>query len=723
MYPFRPFNAKVPQRSTVTILILFLLTGRLLAGSTALAQKDIESRDRHPSGASSGAAKLRYSRAHAVIIGVSRYKNVSIPLLQYADDDAQEIYNILTQCYGFDPKNITLLLNERATKEAIDTALNDLTDDERISKTDCVLIFFSGHGQTVQLRGGGDTGFLIPYGADVDWKNLTNPAPYRKTCVSMTDVWQTLDLCPAQHVLVLADACYSGLLAVPRTLLPSLTEKLDSPAIAANLERRGRQVLTAGAKGQKSYEYANLAHGAFTYKILENLRAYAATSQTFSIMNIAAFVKSSVPNVTEGRQTPQFANYEGNEGDFLFTSLRPFRTPGIAAAAVVNSARYRSSSSYQAAEAAFRAGRTGPAGEARFLLRPLAEAGDARAQALLGDCLDDLQATREAAFLWYQRAAEQGDTFGQVNLGWMYEVGFGIPGKADGEGKNLSLARQWYARGLPELRRQAEQGDGLSQYQLAHCYYSGNGVAKNLETAVQWYRKAAEQDYVSAQDSLGDCYYSGNGVAKDLVEAVKWYRKAAEQDYAWAQISLGNCYHSGNGVAKNLETAVQWYRKAAEQGNASAQNGLGVCYYSGNGVAKNLETAVLWYRKAAEQGYAWAQNNLGDCYYSGNGVAKDPVEAVKWYRKAAEQGNASAQNGLGNCYHSGNGVAKNLETAVLWYRKAAEQDYAWAQNNLGVCYENGFGVAKDLVEAVKWYRKAAEQGNEDAKSTLKRLGR
>ena len=40
---------------------------------------------------------------------------------------------------------------------------------------------------------------------------------------------------------------------------------------------------------------------------------------------------------------------------------------------------------------------------------------------------------------------------------------------------------------------------------------------------------AAEQGYAPAQYNLGVMYANGEGVAKNDEQAVKWYRKAAEQ--------------------------------------------------------------------------------------------------------------------------------------------------------------------------------------------------
>ena len=241
--------------------------------------------------------------------------------------------------------------------------------------------------------------------------------------------------------------------------------------------------------------------------------------------------------------------------------------------------------------------------------------------------------------------------------------------------RNYTEAVKWY-------RKAAEQGNSVAQNNLGVCYEIGKGVAQSYTEAVKWYSKAAEQDYAIAQNNLGVCYEIGKGVAQSYTEAVKWYRKAAEQGNIDAQNNLGSCYLNGCGIAQSYTEAVKWYRKAAEHGSVEAQFNLGVCYETGKGVAQSYTEAVKWYRKAAEQGYAYAQTNLGSCYYYGHGITQSYTEAVKWFRKAAEQGNSVAQNGLGLCYYYGHGIAQSYTDAVKWLRKAAEQGLVEAREAL-----------------------------------------
>jgi hypothetical protein len=169
---------------------------------------------------------------------------------------------------------------------------------------------------------------------------------------------------------------------------------------------------------------------------------------------------------------------------------------------------------------------------------------------------------------------------------------------------------------LATLREKAEHGDQHAQYALGSAYAKGEGVLKNGQEAVKWYRKAAEEGNVAAQMRLGLAYGNGEGVPRDAEEAVKWYRKAAtEHGERMAQYSLGRAYAKGEGVPQDAEEAAKWYRKAAEQGNRNAQVRLGHAYAKGEGVPKNDQEAEKWSRKAAEQGNAQAKNKPKDDYW------------------------------------------------------------------------------------------------------------
>lgn len=253
-----------------------------------------------------------YTDSHALIIGISKYKNLPDNLqLAYGVKDATALRDVLVQSYGFPTKNITILTDEQATLTRIREALAHLTDNTRVKANDRVLIFFSGHGQTIPSPTGGEMGYLVPADAKVDLNNPSNAGPYNASCLRMKEVWDNLEGCPAKHVLVIADACFSGLLVRSRG-------GLSRESIAAMLSKPARQIISAGDKGQKAVERTDLGHGVFTAKLIANLKKRAGDKgRVFTASQLYAELLESVSNETGGKQTPKFGSFD-TDGEFLF---------------------------------------------------------------------------------------------------------------------------------------------------------------------------------------------------------------------------------------------------------------------------------------------------------------------------------------------------------------------------------------------------------------------
>ena len=105
--------------------------------------------------------------------------------------------------------------------------------------------------------------------------------------------------------------------------------------------------------------------------------------------------------------------------------------------------------------------------------RPLAEAGDARAQAAIGSLYIHGQGVAvdyAEALRWTRRAAEQGDVTGQFNMGTIYAGGLGVE-------RDYGTAADWF-------RRAGEQDDAASRFNLGVLYARGLGVPKDDEEAI-----------------------------------------------------------------------------------------------------------------------------------------------------------------------------------------------------------------------------------------------
>jgi uncharacterized protein len=143
---------------------------------------------------------------------------------------------------------------------------------------------------------------------------------------------------------------------------------------------------------------------------------------------------------------------------------------------------------------------------------------------------------------------------------------FGVAAAGPLEDGEAAYHRGDYAEAMRLLRPLAEQGDASAEFQLGAMYTFGEGVPRDTEQAVIWYRKAAEQGNADAQAKLGLGYAYGIGTPKDAAQALVWYGKAAEQGNSFAQFNLGVMYEDGAGVPQNYITAHTWFTLAASRG-------------------------------------------------------------------------------------------------------------------------------------------------------------
>ena len=67
------------------------------------------------------------------------------------------------------------------------------------------------------------------------------------------------------------------------------------------------------------------------------------------------------------------------------------------------------------------------------------------------------------------------------------------------------------------------------------------------------------------------CYFFGNGVEEDLQTALKWVNAAAEQDWPEAQYFLGLQHFLGERVDRDLYLSLSYLRKAAANGSVDAK--------------------------------------------------------------------------------------------------------------------------------------------------------
>lgn len=137
----------------------------------------------------------------ALLVGINRYEDPRNNL-RGCVNDALMVGKLLTENYAFQPEDVRLLIDDRATTEGIRERLKWLVDD---AAPGSVLVFhFSGHGSQVRDRNGdeledGLDEILCPY--DLDWDDPFTDDELRKAIESTPK---------GVNFTLLLDCCHSG---------------------------------------------------------------------------------------------------------------------------------------------------------------------------------------------------------------------------------------------------------------------------------------------------------------------------------------------------------------------------------------------------------------------------------------------------------------------------------------------------------------------------------
>src|ERR1700674_2211187 len=136
----------------------------------------------------------------AVVIGVNKYEDESIPELKGAENDATELHERLTDrdSGGFDVADGHFLVGKEATSDAIRQTLSDLL--WKTDSSDLSLFYFSGHGFQDEYG----NGYIAP------WNMRRNDPMVRGIRMSyLTDLLLTATL--KKTAMMILDCCYSGI--------------------------------------------------------------------------------------------------------------------------------------------------------------------------------------------------------------------------------------------------------------------------------------------------------------------------------------------------------------------------------------------------------------------------------------------------------------------------------------------------------------------------------
>lgn len=206
-----------------------------------------------------------------------------------------------------------------------------------------------------------------------------------------------------------------------------------------------------------------------------------------------------------------------------------------------------------------------------------AEAGEAQFQSILAMCYGMGQGVAQdvtQAFSWHQKAAMQGNGYSCMFIASSYASG------QNGFPKDDAQAFPWFEcaakSGIPE-----------GQFQTAIRSMGGSGVTQNMDSGMDWLKKASDAGHLNAQKVYNESKKFYDRGDKDLLSKlvkVQPKQSTTPKEVAYRNIEsfrtscndgkgdlddcfvLGTKYRIGEGVITNEEEAVRLYRIACVAG-------------------------------------------------------------------------------------------------------------------------------------------------------------
>ena len=234
--------------------LIFLVLSLVFTGPVV----HVVAQDRGVSVVSEAVSKAgNWGRYHALVIGINEYEKWRP--LQTAVKDATVLRNLLVDRYGFDEKNVVLLVDKEATRPRIIRELRSFAGG--LEEGDNLLIYYAGHGQLDELTG---DGYWVPVeGALKDSSSWVSNSVL-KAVLSSTRV-------DAKNVVVIADSCYSGSLLRDGPSMLSVDEKGYTEKLARASALRSRQVISSGGV-EPVADGGRDGHSLFAYYFLKALK-------------------------------------------------------------------------------------------------------------------------------------------------------------------------------------------------------------------------------------------------------------------------------------------------------------------------------------------------------------------------------------------------------------------------------------------------------------------
>ncbi len=256
----------------------------------------------------------------ALVVGIGRFTDTSIPRLNFTTADASSFADELTDpnIGRFPASHDHVLTDEQATTKNIKEGLNWIA--RHAATNDLVVIYVATHGTPRTIDTAGGANYLVTYDTEVYSGGSFNEDAMFATAYPMVELANSVATrMKALRTAVILDTCYSGGSMkdnVPAAANGALANKGPSDKMLERMSAgTGRIVMSASQVDEASLESPALRHGYFTYFLLQALRNGKGVTPLSQVYDSVAQQVSARVSADGSHQHPVMSR-SSNDADF-----------------------------------------------------------------------------------------------------------------------------------------------------------------------------------------------------------------------------------------------------------------------------------------------------------------------------------------------------------------------------------------------------------------------
>ena len=171
-------------------------------------------------------------------------------------------------------------------------------------------------------------------------------------------------------------------------------------------------------------------------------------------------------------------------------------------------------------------------------------------------------------------------------------------------------------KAISAYKELAKKNDPKAIHELGLIYLKGDGIAKNLNQAYDYFQQASDLGNIESTYMLGKIYLSSKTKYYNPKKAYNTFIDASNKNHAKSQLMIGRFFLMGEIVDKDYEKALYYFKLASKQKEYDANCYIAYMYASGLGVFPNFGRANNFAEAQYKNGNKlcvkiWKDYNLG----------------------------------------------------------------------------------------------------------------